>query len=154
MRLDWTPVLSCLYTLRKNGKLVELCGIHVADLIGAGTKEMDDVLDRLKKKLLLGDYRTHTIRYTGIEIRQSPKSFAIEEGQEAYIDALEQIPTENMGNASAPIKDPTLMRTSAGQLAWVANATRRDQAFLASYLQGIQDKGNGKPHPDVQQNCS
>lgn len=33
------------------------------------------------------------------------------------------------------------MRTCAGQLAWVANATRPDQAFLASYLQGIQDKG-------------
>ena len=132
----------CLYTLRKNGKLVGLCGIHVDDLIGAGTKEMDEVLDRLKKKLPFGDYRTHTIRYTGIEIRQNPKTFAIEVGQEAYIDALEQIPTKTMGNASTPIKDPTLMRTCAGQLAWVANATRPDQAFLASFLQGIQDKGN------------
>ena len=53
----------CLYTLRKNGKSVGLCGIHVDDLIGAGTKEMDEVLDRLKKKLPFGDYRTHTIRY-------------------------------------------------------------------------------------------
>ena len=131
----------CLYTLRKNGKLVGLCGIHVDDLIGAGTKEMDEVLDRLKKKLPFGDYRTHTIRYTGIEIRQNPKSYAIEVGQEAYVDSLEQIPTKTLGNASTPIKDPTLMRTCAGQLAWVANATRPDQAFLASFLQGIQDKG-------------
>ena len=120
---------------------VGLCGIHVDDLIGAGTKEMDEVLDRLKKKLPFGDYRTHTIRYTGIEIRQNPKSFAIEVGQEAYVDSLEQIPTKTLGNASTPIKDPTLMRTCAGQLAWVANATRPDQAFLASFLQGIQDKG-------------
>ena len=30
----------CLYTLMKNGKLVGLCGIHVDDLIGAGTKGM------------------------------------------------------------------------------------------------------------------
>ena len=34
------------------------------------------------------------------------------------------------------------MRTCAGQLAWVANATRPDQSFLASFLQGIQDKGD------------
>ena len=33
------------------------------------------------------------------------------------------------------------MRTCAGQLAWVANATRPDQSFLASFLQGVQDKG-------------
>ena len=32
------------------------------------------------------------------------------------------------------------MRTCAGQLAWVA--TRPDQPFLASFLQGIQDKGD------------
>ena len=33
------------------------------------------------------------------------------------------------------------MRQCAGQLAWVANSTRPDQAFLSSYLQGMQDKG-------------
>ena len=34
-----------------------------------------------------------------------------------------------------------ILRTCAGQLAWVANSTRPDQSFLASYLQGAQDKG-------------
>ena len=32
------------------------------------------------------------------------------------------------------------MRACCGQLAWVANHSRPDQAFLASYLQGIQDR--------------
>lgn len=41
----------------------------------------------------------------------------------------------------AHLTDPSIMRTCAGQLAWVATSTRPDQAFLASYLQGIQDKG-------------
>ena len=39
---------------------------------------------------------------------------------------------------STHLPDASIMRTCAGQLAWVANATRPDQAFLASYLQGIQ----------------
>eukprot|EP00435_Cladocopium_sp_Y103_P055859 s19_g18.t1 len=38
-------------------------------------------------------------------------------------------------------KDPGILRTCAGQLAWVSNATRPDQSFLSSYLQGVQDKG-------------
>ena len=132
----------CLYSLRnKNGKLPGICGIHVDDLIGGGEKEMDIGLSNLRKQLPFGDFRTFTIRYTGIEIRQCPNTFAIELGQEAYIDALEPVPTKALGNASSPLKDASIMRTCAGQLAWVANATRPDQAFLASYLQGIQDKG-------------
>ena len=78
----------CLYTLRKNGKLLGICGIHVDDLIGGGTPEMDKTLEALKKKLPFGDYRTYTIRYTGVEIRQNPQTMDIEVGQEAYIDAL------------------------------------------------------------------
>ena len=131
----------CLYTLRKNGKLLGICGIHVDDLIGGGTPEMDKTLEALKKKLPFGDYRTYTIRYTGVEIRQNPQTMEIEVGQEAYIDALEPVPTKLLGNASTPLQDPKILRTCAGQLAWVANSTRPDQSFLASYLQGAQDKG-------------
>ena len=32
------------------------------------------------------------------------------------------------------------MKARCGQLAWVANHSRPDQAFLAPYLQGVQDK--------------
>ena len=132
----------CLYSLRsKNGKLLGICGVHVDDLIGGGEKEMDDVLSNLRKQLPFGDFRTFTIRYTGIEIRQCPNTFAIELGQEAYIDALEPVETKPLGSANTPLKDASIMRTCAGQLAWVANSTRPDQAFLASFLQGIQDKG-------------
>ena len=131
----------CLWTLRKGDKLVGVCGVHVDDLIGGGTPEMDEVLNKMRKTLPFGDYRTYTIRYTGIEIRQDPSTYAIEIGQESYIDAMEPINTKQYGNASTPLPDASIMRTCAGQLAWVANATRPDQAFLASYLQGIQDKG-------------
>ena len=61
----------CLYTLKRKDKLLGVCGVHVDDSIGGGTKEMDEVLERLKKKLPFGDYRTYTIRYTGIAIRQT-----------------------------------------------------------------------------------
>ena len=131
----------CLYILRRDQELLGVCGVHVDDIIGGGTQEMDRVLDKLKKKLPFGDYRTYTIRYTGIEIRQDPNTLAIEIGQEAYIDALEPVATKPLGTASTPLKDASIMRTCAGQLAWVANSTRPDQSFLASYLQGIQDKG-------------
>ena len=76
-----------------------------------------------------------------MEIRQNPQSMEIEVGQEAYIDALEQVPTKPLGPASTPLQNPKILRTCAGQLAWVANSTRPDQSFLASYLQGAQDKG-------------
>ena len=65
----------------------------------------------------------------------------IEVGQETYIEALQPVSTKALGNASTPLTDPKILRTCAGQLAWVANSTRPDQSFLASYLQGAQAKG-------------
>ena len=62
----------CLYVLRRNGKLLGVCGMHVDDFIGGGAPEMDQVLQNLRKQLPFADFRTHTIRYTGIEIRQNP----------------------------------------------------------------------------------
>ena len=131
----------CLFTLRVKGKLCGICGIHVDDLLGGGTPAMDAILNKLRAKLPFGDYRTFTIRYTGIEVRQNPNTFEIEIGQEAYVDAMECVQTKPLGNASTPLPDKSILRTCAGQLAWVSNATRPDQAFLSSYLQGVQDKG-------------
>lgn len=131
----------CLYTLRLKGELCGICGIHVDDLLGGGTPAMDEALNQLRTKLPFGDFRTYTIRYTGIEIRQNPSTYDIEIGQEGYIDALEPVPTKPLGVASTPLKNPTILRACAGQLAWVSNATRPDQSFLSSYLQGVQDHG-------------
>ena len=102
---------------------------------------MDEVLNKLRTKLPFGDYRTFTSRYTGIEIRQNPTTYDIEIGQESYVDALKSVATKPLGIASTPLKNPTILRACAGQLAWVSNATRPDQAFLSSYLQGVQDHG-------------
>eukprot|EP00438_Fugacium_kawagutii_P012099 Skav209448 [mRNA] locus=scaffold2199:144696:152896:- [translate_table: standard] len=132
----------CLFTLRKGEKLLGVCGVHVDDILGGGEAEMDAVLTKLRKKLPFGDFRTFTIRYTGIEIRQDPQTYEIEIGQESYIDALEPVSTKSLGTAGTPLQDPGILRTCAGQLAWVSNATRPDQSFLSSYLQGVQDKGN------------
>ena len=134
----------CLFLLRSksDNSLKGICGVHVDDLLGGGCKEMDEALDRLRKKLPCGDYRTFTIRYTGVEIRQNPNTMEIEVGQENYIENLEHVETKTLGNASTPLTDPSILRTCAGQLAWVSNSTRPEQAFLASYLQGVQDKGS------------
>ena len=129
----------CLHFLRKNGEIKGICGIHVDDLLGGGAPEMDAVLDSLKKRLPFGDYRTYTLRYTGVEIRQNPVSMEIEVGQEDYIENPSEVPLKPLGNMSTKLQSPTIMRACAGQLAWVATSTRPDVAFLASYLQGVQD---------------
>ena len=85
----------CLFVLRVKNQLCGVCGIHVDDLLGGGTPAMDLILEKLRKKLPFGDYRTFTIRYTGIEIRQDPRTFEIEIGQETYIDALESVQTKH-----------------------------------------------------------
>ena len=77
-----------------------------------------------------GDYRTYIIR-------QKRHDFSIEVGQESYVDSLLPVETKPLGSAGTPLKNPSLLRQCAGQLAWVSN----DQAFLSSYLQSMQDKG-------------
>ena len=66
--------------------------------------------------LAFGDYRTFTIRYTGVEIRQDPQSYVIEVGQEAYIGAMEPVRTKPLGNASTPLRDPRMLKS----LCWTA----------------------------------
>ena len=131
----------CVFMLRCTATkaLQGICGVHVDDLLGGGTPRMDTCLAALRKKLPFGDFRTKTIKYTGAEIRQLP-DFSIEVSQEAYIEKLEEVSTKPFGTASEPLPQPTLMRACCGQLAWVANHSRPDQAFLASYLQGVQDR--------------
>ena len=137
--LEASKLHPCLYYLRRRSKLVGICGIHVDDLLG-GTPEMDAILANLKKRLPSGDYRTYTSRYTGVEVRQNRNTMEIEVGQENYIDNLKEVPTKPLGQASTPLPNSTIMRACAGQLAWVATSTRPDVAFLASYLQGVQDR--------------
>jgi hypothetical protein len=123
----------CLFYLRVNGQLKGVCGVHVDDLLGGGCPEMDEILKRLRSKLPFGDFRTFTIRYTGIEVRQDPQTYCIEIGQENYIDSLEPVSAKALGSAGTPLQDAGILTTCAGQLAWVSNATRPGQSFLSSY---------------------
>ncbi|CAE7032082.1 GIP [Symbiodinium natans] len=104
----------------------------------ASSPEMDQCLAELRKRLPFGEFRTRTVKYTGAEIRQGD-SFEIELSQESYIDKMPfaQVP----GKGSDPV-EPRVMRGCCGQLSWVASHSRPDQAFLASYLQGVQDRAN------------
>ena len=131
----------CVFLLRDklSRELLGVCGVHVDDLLGGGTPAMDECLQRLRKKLPFGDFRRTTIKYTGAEIRQLPDK-SIEVSQEAYISKMEEVCTKPFGKASNPLPEPTLMRACCGQLAWVANHSRPEQSFLASYLQGTQDR--------------
>ena len=100
---------------------------------------MDRCCANLRQELPVGDFRTETIKYTGAEIRQNP-DVSIELRQEAYIDKLDEVCTKPFGTASEPLLEPSLMRACCGQLAWVANHSRPDQAFLEPYLQGVQHR--------------
>ena len=139
--LEVSQLDPCVFVLRERSTraLLGICGVHVDDLLGGGKPAMDECLARLRQKLPFGDFRKTTIKYTGAEIRQLP-DLSIEVSQEAYIDKMEEVSTKPFGKSSNPLPEPSLMRACCGQLAWVANHSRPDQAFLASYLQGTQDK--------------
>ncbi|CAE7232443.1 RE1 [Symbiodinium sp. CCMP2456] len=139
--LEVSQLDPCVFILRcvSSKALLGVCGVHVDDLLGGGTSHMDLCLEKLRATLPFGDFRKGTIKYTGAEIRQL-KDGSIEVSQETYIDKMEEVSTKPYGKASNPLPEPTLMRACCGQLAWVANHSRPEQAFLASYLQGTQDK--------------
>ncbi|CAE7296093.1 RE1, partial [Symbiodinium sp. CCMP2456] len=139
--LEVSQLDPCVCILRcvSSKALLGVCGVHVDDLLGGGASHMDLCLEKLRATLPFGDFRKGTIKYTGAEIRQL-KDGSIEVSQEAYIDKMEEVSTKPYGKASNPLPEPTLMRACCGQLAWVANHSRPEQAFLASYLQGTQDK--------------
>ena len=87
---------------------------------------------------LAREFRTKTIKYAGAEIRQN-SDFSIELGQEDYIEKMEFATVP--GKASDPLRDAQVMRACCGHLAWVSSSSRPDQAFLSSYLQGVEENG-------------
>ena len=137
--LEISELAPCCFYLRdtETRELQGICGVHIDDLLGGGTPEIDRRLALLRKKLPFGDFWHQTITYTGAEIRQAP-DFSIELSQESYID-------KRRGKASDPLDDPALIRACSGQLARVANHSRPDQTFLASFLQGVQDQALVSP---------
>ena len=98
---------------------------------------MDACLAQLRTRLPFGEFRLKTVKYTRAEIRQKEDG-SIELSQADYIDKMEfaSVP----GRASTPLPDPRVMRACCGQLAWVSSHSRPDQAFLSSFLQGVQDR--------------
>ena len=136
--LEPSQLDPCVWYLRdpKRKELLGACGIHVDDLIGGGEPSMDACLVELRKTLPFGEFRLRSVKYTGAEIRQHPDG-TVELTQEAYVDQMEFAAVP--GKGSDPL-EPRVMRAHCGQLSWVSSHSRPDQAFLASYLQGTQDR--------------
>ena len=126
------PIDNSLFSWNKDGKLEGIICIYVDDFLWAGTENFyKKVIEKLKKKFLIGSSESIAFTYVGLSIRSYRDGITVDQIQ--YIAGLAQIPISKKRasekNVNLDGKEKKEYRALVGQLNWVATHTRPDISF-------------------------
>ena len=126
------PIDNSLFSWNKDGKLEGIICIYVDDFLWAGTENFyKKVIEKLKKKFLIGSSESIAFTYVGLSIRSYRDGITVDQIQ--YIAGLAQIPISKKRasekNVNLDEKEKKEYRALVGQLNWVATHTRPDISF-------------------------
>lgn len=114
----------------KHDELQGIAGIHVDDIIFAGSDQFHtDVVKNLKKKFLIGAECNTAFKYLGLNLDQ--RKDAIYVNQLKYIDDLKFV-DEKLRRSKEEIKN--VLQSIVGQLLWVTTNSRPDCSFAVNKL--------------------
>ena len=110
------------------GKLLGLVCLHVDDFFCCGKESFfKKVISCLKETFEISKEAECNFNYLGLNILQNKEGISVD--QNGYIDELNQIPCSVSNKESLSTLDFDVLRSSIGQLSWVAKQTRPDIAF-------------------------
>ena len=135
---------NSLFIWHKNGKLEGIICIYVDDFLWSGTNNFkEQVIDKLKKKFLIGSSASVTFTYVGLSIKSYSDGITIDQTQ--YISSLNTIPVskDRIAQKKSQLLESEIIayRALIGQLNWVATHTRPDIAFETCELSVSLKKG-------------
>lgn len=131
-------ILSALYAYSKNGVILILLATHVDDVIWANEPEAEGIMDSIKKELQFGKLQSHSFRFCGIEIEQSPDDFSIKVTCEQTTLKLKPIDLtgrcKNLEGECTPDERSQLW-SIVGSLMWISRSCRPGISYRVSSLQ-------------------
>ena len=135
--LGWIPhpLDECVFRLFDKGKLVGIIGLHVDDLLVAGTgSSFDRAMSLLESRLPFGARKYGKFMYCGLLIEQV-NAHEITVDQSEYIDKLVPMPHKHLSDSKTiPSSEQTAFKGLCGGLSWAVINTRPDHAFDVSWL--------------------
>ena len=105
--------------------------MHVDDFIWSGTNMFKQIMEKLQSKFKIGRQEHGVFKYLGLDLKQDNGEIILD--QHSYIKNIFSVPLH--ASRAAHKQDPlnkieiTQLRSSIGQISWVANQTRPDVCF-------------------------
>ena len=111
--------------------------MHVDDFLFAGTSSFrKKVIDPIVQKYKVGKWQANDFLYVGLEISKVDDGIKVQ--QSSYESELKEIPItmNRRSNKTSPLtkKETESLRSTAGQLNWLATQTRPDLSYEALEL--------------------
>ena len=126
---------EAIFCYHSEGKLQGVMSAHVDDFFWAGTNHFKlSIVERLKSTFKISSEQQDSFKYLGIEVSQLNDSICL--NQRVYEESLEIISLEGRADRNRALtkNEKDNMRSTVGQLLWIANQTRPDIAFDACHL--------------------
>ena len=121
-----------IFYFHKASSLVGLIVLFVDDILYAGISEFQQTIDCFKKVFLMGSENHNTFNYVGMHLKQN-NDMSITVDQQSYTDGLSTttLTRDQINNPHQLLneKEKTLVRSSTGQLNWLANISRPEISY-------------------------
>eukprot|EP00435_Cladocopium_sp_Y103_P043787 s1055_g12.t1 len=127
----------CLYTLRSDGQLVGMMGVHVDDTALGGEGEVfEKTVKQLKARFPYRKWRIGEGEFCGAWYRQDSHG-SIHVNMSSFVDKLRAINVPKGASPETPLTDAQVrvLRAVNGSLNWLSSQTRPDLAVQTSLSQ-------------------
>jgi len=115
-----------------NGEIIGIVVCFVDDIIWAGEKEFEKIIEKLKSSFQIGSESSKAFRYIGINLKQNTDN-SIRVDQTGYTQCLKQIPLDREQilhpNRKLNSMEKSQLRGILGQLNWLAGISRPEISF-------------------------
>ena len=128
----------CLYTIRADGKLAGIMGVHVDDTaVGGEGPVFQKAISQLKERFPYRKWRVGEGEFCGSYYHQNPKSKEITMSQKQFAENLRvaSIPKNATSDQKLDASQVRILRGINGSLNWIATQSRPDIAVQTSLSQ-------------------
>lgn len=103
--------------------------IHVDDFLYGGTKQLENKIEQIRQKFVVGSEFNTPFKYVGLNVNKTDETIVID--QYSYIEHIDEVNVADRINKSRALNatEQREYRGICGQLNWVASQTRPDLSF-------------------------
>ena len=121
---------KALFLWQSEGELNGILLLHVDDILYGGNKEFQEVVNGLRKAFKIRSEQSKCFTYIGLQLSQN-EDYSINVNQNSFSHTITKIKIDGQSESNDSVSEiqRTQLRSTTGQLNWLAGISRPDLAF-------------------------